>query len=172
MLDSQSPSAMIATMAGEARAAAQALALLSTEQRRAGLRAAADALRAARAGIIAANAVDMERGAANGLTPAMLDRLRLDDARVAAMADGVATVATLDDPVGATIDEVTRPNGLVLRRVRVPIGVIGIIYESRPNVTADAAALCVMSGNAVVLRGGSEAVESNAAIHRAFVAGL
>ena len=122
--------------------------------------------------IIAANAVDMERGAANGLTPAMLDRLRLDDARVAAMADGVATVATLDDPVGATIDEVTRPNGLVLRRVRVPIGVIGIIYESRPNVTADAAALCVMSGNAVVLRGGSEAVESNAAIHRAFVAGL
>ena len=172
MLDSQSPSAMIATMAGEARAAAQALALLSTEQRRAGLRAAADALRAARAGIIAANAVDMERGAANGLTPAMLDRLRLDDARVAAMADGVATVATLDDPVGATFDEVTRPNGLVLRRVRVPIGVIGIIYESRPNVTADAAALCVMSGNAVVLRGGSEAVESNAAIHRAFVAGL
>ena len=91
---------------------------------------------------------------------------------VAAMADGVATVATLDDPVGATIDEVTRPNGLVLRRVRVPIGVIGIIYESRPNVTADAAALCVMSGNAAVLRGGSEAVESNAAIHRAFVAGL
>ncbi|WP_287460179.1 glutamate-5-semialdehyde dehydrogenase [Sphingomonas sp.] len=172
MLDSQSPSALIATMAGEARAAAQALALLSTEQRRAGLRAAAEALRAARAEIIAANALDMERGAANGLSPAMLDRLRLDDARVAAMADGVATVATLDDPVGATIDEVTRPNGLVLRRVRVPIGVIGIIYESRPNVTADAAALCVMSGNAAVLRGGSEAVESNAAIHRAFVAGL
>jgi len=149
MLDSQSPSALIATMAGEARAAAQALALLSTEQRRAGLRAAAEALRAARAEIIAANALDMERGAANGLSPAMLDRLRLDDARVAAMADGVA-----------------------LRRVRVPIGVIGIIYESRPNVTADAAALCVMSGNAAVLRGGSEAVESNAAIHRAFVAGL
>ncbi|OJU23021.1 MAG: glutamate-5-semialdehyde dehydrogenase [Sphingomonas sp. 66-10] len=172
MLDSQSPSALIATMAGEARAAAQALALLSTEQRRAGLRAAAEALRAARAEIIAANALDMERGAANGLSPAMLDRLRLDDARVAAMADGVATVATLDDPVGATIDEVTRPNSLVLRRVRVPIGVIGIIYESRPNVTADAAALCVMSGNAAVLRGGSEAVESNAAIHRAFVAGL
>lgn len=172
MLDSQSPSALIATMAGEARAAAQALALLSSEQRRAGLRAAAEALRAARAEIIAANALDMERGAANGLSPAMLDRLRLDDARVAAMADGVATVATLDDPVGATIDEVTRPNGLVLRRVRVPIGVIGIIYESRPNVTADAAALCVMSGNAAVLRGGSEAVESNAAIHRAFVAGL
>ncbi|MCW6537467.1 glutamate-5-semialdehyde dehydrogenase [Sphingomonas lycopersici] len=172
MLDSQSPSALIATMAGEARAAAQALALLSTEQRRAGLRAAAEALRAARAEIIAANALDMKRGAANGLSPAMLDRLRLDDARVAAMADGVATVATLDDPVGATIDEVTRPNGLVLRRVRVPIGVIGIIYESRPNVTADAAALCVMSGNAAVLRGGSEAVESNAAIHRAFVAGL
>ncbi|QKS01266.1 glutamate-5-semialdehyde dehydrogenase [Sphingomonas sp. CL5.1] len=172
MLDSQSPSAMIATMAVEARAAARALALLPTERRRAGLVAAAGALRAATAEILAANAIDMARGAANGLTPAMLDRLRLDEARVAAMADGVATVAALADPVGAVIDEATRPNGLVLRRVRVPIGVIGIIYESRPNVTADAAALCVMSGNAVVLRGGSEAVESNAAIHRAFVAGL
>ena len=172
MPDSLSPAAMIAAMAGEARGAARALALLSTDERRAGLRVAADALRAATAEILAANAIDMARGAANGLTPAMLDRLRLDEARVAAMADGVATVATLADPLGAVIDETVRPNGLILRRVRVPIGVIGIIYESRPNVTADAAALCVMSGNAVVLRGGSEAVESNAAIHRAFVAGL
>ncbi len=172
MLDIPSPAAMIAAMAAEARAAAHALAQFSTEQRRAGLRAAAGALRAATPAILAANEADMARAAANGLTPAMLDRLRLDAGRVAAMADGVATVATLPDPVGAVIDEATRPNGLVLRRVRVPIGVIGIIYESRPNVTADAAALCVMSGNAVVLRGGSEAVESNAAIHRAFVAGL
>ncbi|MBN8846813.1 MULTISPECIES: glutamate-5-semialdehyde dehydrogenase [unclassified Sphingomonas] len=172
MLDSQSPSAMIATMAAEARTAARTLALLPTGRRRAGLAAAAEALRAATPEILAANAIDTARGAAGGLTPAMLDRLRLDEARVAAMADGVATVATLTDPLGALIDEATRPNGLVLRRVRVPIGVIGIIYESRPNVTADAAALCVMSGNAVVLRGGSEAVESNAAIHRAFVAGL
>lgn len=172
MLDTLSPAVMIASMAADARAASVVLAQLSTEERRAGLRAAAAALRAATREILAANAIDVERGAANGLTPALLDRLRLDEARVAAMADGVATVATLADPVGATIDEITRPNGLVLRRVRVPIGVIGIIYESRPNVTADAAALCVMSGNAVVLRGGSEAVESNAAIHRAFVSGL
>ncbi len=172
MLDTRNPAAWGAALAADARVAASSLARLSTEQRRAGLRAAAEALRDESAEIVAANAIDMERGATNGLTPAMLDRLRLDEGRVGAMADSVATVATLPDPVGAVIDEAVRPNGLVLRRVRVPIGVIGIIYESRPNVTADAAALCVMSGNAVVLRGGSEAVESNAAIHRAFVAGL
>ncbi|ONF97667.1 glutamate-5-semialdehyde dehydrogenase [Sphingomonas jeddahensis] len=172
MLDTQTPPLMIATMAAEARRAAGQLARLSTEQRRAGLRAAADALRAATTEILAANVADMARGQANGLSPALLDRLHLDDQRVAAMADGVATVATLADPVGQVIDTATRPNGLVLTRVRVPIGVIGIIYESRPNVSADAAALCVMSGNAAILRGGSEAVESNAAIHRAFTAGL
>ncbi len=172
MLDSASPVAMIASMAAEARRAAGVLARLSTEQRRAGLRVAAEALLSATDEILAANAIDLARGEANGLTGAMLDRLRLDAGRIAAMAEGVATVATLADPVGQVIDQATRPNGLVLSRVRVPIGVIGIIYESRPNVTADAAALCVMSGNAVILRGGSEAVESNAAIHRAFCAGL
>ncbi|MFW2852879.1 glutamate-5-semialdehyde dehydrogenase [Sphingomonas sp. TX0543] len=172
MQDSSSPATLIATMATEARAASAILAQLDTDARRAGLRAAAGALRDAASDILAANAIDIERGAANGLTAALLDRLRLDEARISAMADGVATVATLADPVGAAIDETVRPNGLVLRRIRVPIGVIGIIYESRPNVTADAAALCVMSGNAVLLRGGSEAVESNAAIHRAFLAGL
>ncbi len=176
MLDPQSPdvspASLIAGMAAEARRAAIDLARRTTDERRAGLNAAAAALRAATAEILAANAVDIARGEANGLSPAMLDRLRLDEGRISAMADGVATVGTLDDPVGQVIDSVTRPNGLVLSRVRVPIGVIGIIYESRPNVTADAAALCVMSGNAVILRGGSEAVASNAAIHHAFCAGL
>ena len=172
MLDTASPALMIATMARDARRAAAMLAQLPSDTRRAGLRAAADALRRATDTILAANADDMARGAANGLTPALLDRLRLDAGRIAGMADGVATVATLADPVGRVIDEATRPNGLILSRVRVPIGVVGIIYESRPNVTADAAALCVMSGNAVILRGGSEAVESNAAIHAAFCAGL
>ena len=172
MLDTEAPAALIATMATRARTASARLAQLPTEVRRAGLVAAAAAIREAQGEILAANAIDMERARQNGLSGAMLDRLRLDEARVAATADGVATVATLADPVGQMIDETTRPNGLILRRVRVPIGVIGIIYESRPNVTADAAALCVGSGNAVILRGGSEAVASNAAIHRAFVAGL
>ena len=172
MLDTTTPETMIAGMAAQARAAAGVLARSPSAARRAGLTAAADALRRAEAEILAANAIDVERATAGGLSPAMLDRLRLDPARIASMADGVATVATLDDPLGQVIDARTRPNGLALSRVRVPIGVIGIIYESRPNVTADAAALCVMSGNAVILRGGSEAVESNAAIHRAFTAGL
>ncbi len=172
MLDTVFPTAMIAGMATRARTAAQQLARTTTEQRRAGLRSAASALRDAAGRIIAANAVDVARGEAAGLSGALLDRLRLDAGRVAAMAAGVETVASLADPVGQVIDTVTRPNGLMLSRVRVPIGVIGIIYESRPNVTADAAALCVMSGNAVILRGGSEAVESNAAIHEALCEGL
>ncbi|VVT24366.1 Gamma-glutamyl phosphate reductase [Sphingomonas sp. EC-HK361] len=163
---------MIADLGRRARGAARVLAGLSTEAKASGLRAAAAALRRGAAAILTANALDMERAAAAGLSAAMLDRLRLDPARVAAMAAGVDAVAALDDPVGRVIDETVRPNGLVLRRVRVPIGVIGIIYESRPNVTADAAALCVMAGNAVILRGGSEAVESNHAIHAAMVAGL
>lgn len=164
--------AIIADMAAEARQAALHLARLATDERREGLEHAADAIRASAATILAANAQDVARAMTAGLSLAMIDRLRLDEDRVAAMAAGVATVATLPDPVGAVIDTATRPNGLVLSRVRVPIGVIGIIYESRPNVTADAAALCVMAGNAVILRGGSEATESNAAIHRAFCAGL
>ncbi|OWK33347.1 gamma-glutamyl phosphate reductase [Sphingomonas dokdonensis] len=164
--------AMIAGMAADARAAALQLARLSTEQRRAGLCHAAQALRTAGPAILAANAEDMARAEAAGLSGALLDRLRLDEARIAVMAAGVAMVATLPDPVGQVIDTAERPNGLQLSRVRVPIGVIGIIYESRPNVTADAAALCVMAGNAAILRGGSEARASNAAIHQAFRAGL
>lgn len=165
-------SALIAELTTRARAAARVLATLPTETKARALRVAADALRTAEPAILAANAIDMAKAAEAGLSGAMLDRLRLDAGRIAAMADGVAAVAGLADPVGAVIDETTRPNGLVLRRVRVPIGVLGIIYESRPNVTADAAALGVMAGNAVILRGGSEAIESNRAIHAAMVVGL
>ncbi|WP_277968104.1 glutamate-5-semialdehyde dehydrogenase [Sphingomonas echinoides] len=164
--------AHVADLTLRSRAAARVLATVPTKTKAAALRAAAAALVAAEATILAANAADVAKADASGLSSAMLDRLRLDSGRVRAMADGVVAVAGLEDPVGATIDERTRPNGLVLRRVRVPIGVIGIIYESRPNVTADAAALAVMSGNAVILRGGSEAIESNRAIHAAMVSGL
>ena len=166
------PAALIAAMGTAARVAAGVLARLPSEARRAGLRAAAAALRDAAPAILAANAEDMARGTAAGLTPALLDRLRLDAARLAGVADSVEAVAALPDPVGEAIDTRTRPNGLVLSRVRVPIGLIGIVYESRPNVTVDAAALCVMSGNAVILRGGSEAVASNRALHAAFADGL
>ncbi|MCU0728493.1 MAG: glutamate-5-semialdehyde dehydrogenase [Sphingopyxis sp.] len=163
---------MIGSMAARARMAAQALASTDTAARADALRRAADALRAAEAPILDANAADMAAGAARGLSAAMLDRLRLDAARLAGVADAVAAVAALPDPVGQVIDRTERPNGLVLERMRVPLGVIGIIYESRPNVTADAAALCLMSGNAVILRGGSEAVHTNRAIHAAMVAGI
>ncbi|HEY0596426.1 glutamate-5-semialdehyde dehydrogenase [Sphingopyxis sp.] len=163
---------LIRSMGEAARSAAQVLAGAPSAQKAAALEAAAAAILADRDTILAANAEDMARGAANGLSPAMLDRLKLDPARLEAMAAGVEAVAHLRDPVGRIIDETLRPNGLVLQRVRVPLGVIGIIYESRPNVTADAAALGLMSGNAVILRGGSEAVHSNRALHAAFAAGL
>jgi len=172
MTDTAEPGAMIAEMARRARAASGLLARATTRTKARALFAAAAAIRSAIPAILAANAEDMARGEANALSPAMLDRLKLDEARVMAMADGVEAVAQLPDPVGRQIDEAYRPNGLMLSRVRVPIGVIGIVYESRPNVTADAAALCVMAGNAAILRGGSEAVASNRAIHTAFVEGL
>ena len=164
--------ALIADMGARARAASKALALAPTADKAAGLVAAAAQIRARAAEILAANADDMAAGQKNGLSGAMLDRLRLDEGRLASIADAIDDVAALPDPSGAEIDRVTRPNGLVLSRVRVPLGVVGIIYESRPNVTADAAALGLMSGNAVILRGGSEAVHSNRAIHAAFAAGL
>jgi len=145
---------------------------MTTPQKAAALLAAAEALRAAAPAILEANAQDMAAGAARGLSGAMLDRLRLDVGRLAGIADAVAAVAGLPDPVGEVISQDERPNGLVLARVRVPVGLIGIIYESRPNVTADAAALCIGSGNAALLRGGSEAVHSNRAIHAAMVQGL
>jgi glutamate-5-semialdehyde dehydrogenase len=163
---------LIDRLAGAGRAAQRTLATLSSAARQAALEHAAAALRRAAPTILAANAVDVAGGEAAGLSGAMIDRLRLDAARIEAMAAGVAEVAVLDDPVGRVIDETQRPNGMVLRRVRVPIGLIGIIYESRPNVTADAAALCVRSGNAVLLRGGSEAVHSNRAILAALAEGL
>jgi len=172
MAEAENPTEMIAEMGARARSAALVLAAMPSALKAAALVLAAKSIRAASAEIVAANAEDMTRAREAGLSGALLDRLRLDEARVAAMADGVAAVAALTDPVGQVIDASERPNGLKLSRVRVPIGVIGIIYESRPNVTADAAALCVMAGNAAILRGGSEAVKSNRAIHAALVAGL
>jgi glutamate-5-semialdehyde dehydrogenase len=168
----QTPEMLIATMGARARAAFTLLAAASDAQKAAALRNAAQALRDNATAIAAANARDMENAAANGLSPAMLDRLRLDGDRIAATAAGVDQVASLDNPLGQVIDSVVRPNGLELSRVRVPLGVIGIVYESRPNVTADAAALCLRAGNAVILRGGSEAKESNRAIHAAMVEGI
>ena len=168
--DNFRPADLIEAMGARARVAAGRLAGCSMADKAAGLRAAAESLRAATADILAANAEDIAN--AGGLSPAMRDRLLLDQARVAGIAAAVEAVAGLPDPVGQVIGETVRPNGLKLARVRVPIGVIGIIYESRPNVTADAAALCVMSGNAAILRGGSEAARSNQAIHAALAAGL
>ncbi|HEX2811542.1 MAG TPA: glutamate-5-semialdehyde dehydrogenase [Sphingopyxis sp.] len=164
--------ALIADMGARARAAAKRLAVATTAEKAAALHAGAAQLRAQAAAILDANARDMEAGQAGGLTAAMLDRLRLDEDRLSAIADAVDAVAALPDPVGREIDRAVRPNGMELSRVRVPLGVVGIIYESRPNVTADAAALGLMSGNAVILRGGSEAVHSNRAIHAALSAGL
>ncbi|MGV3481337.1 MAG: glutamate-5-semialdehyde dehydrogenase [Sphingobium sp.] len=163
---------LIREMAAAARAAAGRLAAMSGPRKATALAAAAQAVRADEVAILAANAEDMARATAAGLSSALLDRLRLDPGRLGAMADGIAAVAALDDPAGTIIDETRRPNGMILQRVRVPLGVIGIIYESRPNVTADAAALCFKSGNAAILRGGSEAMASNRAIHRALVRGL
>lgn len=163
---------MIAELGQRARIAAKALAIMPTATKAAALNAAAAQIRARTAEILAANSRDMAAGEANGQTTALLDRLRLDPARLQGIASALEAVASLADPVGAVIDETRRPNGLNLRRIRVPLGVVGIIYESRPNVTADAAALGLMSGNAVILRGGSEAVHSNRALHAALIAGL
>ncbi len=167
-----SDTAMIADMAKAARVASRALARLSSVEKSAALNAVASAIRASSAYILAENAKDFEAGQARGLSSAMLDRLLLNPDRLEAIASAVEAVAQLRDPVGLVIDEIRRPNGLVMSRVRVPLGVVGIIYESRPNVTVDAAVLCMKSGNAVILRGGSEAVHSNRALHAAIVQGL
>jgi glutamate-5-semialdehyde dehydrogenase len=148
-----------------ARAAAAVLAQTPADVKRQVLETAAQELRAARAAVLAANAEDVAAAKARDLSGAMIDRLALDDKRLEATAAGLETVAALDDPVGQVLAEWQRPNGLKIARVRVPLGVIGIIYESRPNVTADAAALCLKSGNAAILRGGSESARSSAAIH-------
>ena len=163
---------VMATMAANARAAARQLATADDATKSAALKGAAAALRVSADDILAANLKDVESAVAAGISPAMLDRLTLDDARLEAMASAVDQVAVLADPVGQIIDSRNRPNGLVMERIRVPVGVLGIIYESRPNVTADAAALGLRSGNAVILRGGSEAVLSNRAIHAAMLRGV
>jgi len=161
------------TALGEsARSAAATLATASGEQRNAALAAAAAALRERSGEIVAANEKDMTAARKRSLSGAMLDRLMLDSERIEAMAAGIETIIGLRDPVGRVLEEWERPNGLRIQRVSVPLGVIGIIYESRPNVTADAAALCVKSGNAVILRGGSESFHTSTAIYECLRAGL
>jgi glutamate-5-semialdehyde dehydrogenase len=156
----------------KARDAQHLLALASRQAKDAALMAAARSLRERQPAILAANALDLAQANAKGLSGAMLDRLKLNEARVEAMAKGLEEVAQLPDPIGETIKEWTRPNGLSISRVRVPLGVIGIIYESRPNVTADAGGLCLKSGNAAILRGGSESLNSSAAIMDCLQEGL
>lgn len=161
----------IQTMGRQARAAARALAQLTTSKKNTILRAMADSLDASADRLIAANAQDLDRADAAGLSDAAKDRLRLSHSRITEMAEGIRQVASLPDPVGEILRQWSRPNGLDLTKIRTPIGVIGIIYESRPNVTSDAAVLCLKTGNAVILRGGSEALQSNLAIAEALQCG-
>jgi glutamate-5-semialdehyde dehydrogenase len=162
-------SEQMAELAKRAKAASRELSRLTTAEKNACLNAMAATLEGESSAIKTANALDMEAAAKMGLSSAMLDRLKLDDKRIAAMAKGLREVAALPDPVGKVLDERTRPNGLKLRKVTTPIGVIVIIYESRPNVTADAASLCFKSGNATILRGGKEALNSNQTIARILI---
>ncbi|ABV93211.1 gamma-glutamyl phosphate reductase [Dinoroseobacter shibae DFL 12 = DSM 16493] len=164
--------ALMAEIGTAAKAAAAELAFAPADQRAQALTAAADAVWARRDEIIAANARDLDYGRDKGLSPAMMDRLALDEARIQGIVDGLRAVAAQDDPVGAVLSEWDRPTGLHIRRVRTPLGVIGVIYESRPNVTADAGALCLKSGNAVILRGGSESFHSSSLIHACLRDGL
>ena len=164
--------AMMAALGRKARAAARPLAMASAERKREALLAMADALLRNEAAILESNGLDMARGEENGLAASFLDRLKLTPERIRAMADGVRAIADLKDPVGEVIAEWDRPNGLHIERVRTPLGVIGVIFESRPNVTADAGALCVKAGNAVILRAGSDSANSSSAIHACLVEGL
>ena len=164
--------ALMQGIGGAAREAAAELAFAPSAQKDAAIRAAADAVAASCDAILAANAEDMAAAEAKGLGGAMLDRLKLDAVRVAGMVEGLNAIAEQPDPVGAVTAEWDRPSGIHIRRVRTPIGVVGVIFESRPNVTADAGALCLKAGNAAILRGGSESQRSSAAIHAGLVAGL
>ncbi|WP_040677548.1 glutamate-5-semialdehyde dehydrogenase [Nitratireductor pacificus] len=164
--------ALMNDLGTRARAAAGPLSIATPARKNAALGEMASALERNRDAILAANATDMANGEAAGLSAALLDRLKLDPSRIAAMADGIRAIASLEDPVGSVIAEWDRPNGLRIERVRTPLGVIGVIYESRPNVTADAGALCLKAGNAVILRGGSDSAHSSAAIHACLVEGL
>jgi len=163
---------MMTALGRAASSAADELSRSDAEQRNQALLSAASAIREQSAGILAANEKDMQAASTCGLTPAMLDRLALDDMRIESIAAGLLTVRDLPDPLGKILAEWERPNGLVIQRVSVPLGVIGIIYESRPNVTADAAALCLKAGNAVILRGGSESFHSSQAIYACLLDGL
>ncbi|MGJ8545538.1 MAG: glutamate-5-semialdehyde dehydrogenase [Sulfitobacter sp.] len=172
MKDSENIPQMMAEIGNKAKAAATKLAIASPEHKRAALIGAADAVWDARADIIAANAKDLEFGREKGLTDAMMDRLMLDEPRIKSIEDALRSVAEQDDPVGKVMAEWDQPSGIHIKRVRTPLGVIGVIYESRPNVTADAGALCLKSGNAVILRGGSESFHSSRAIHACLQQGL
>ncbi len=172
MKDTDDIHALMAAIGARAKAAAAELACAASEAKRAALLAAADTVHARRAEIIEANAKDMAYGREKGLSPAMLDRLLLDDARISGIVAGLRAVADQADPVGEVLAEWDMPSGLHIRRVRTPLGVVGVIYESRPNVTADAGALCLKSGNAVILRGGSESFHSSTAIHACLSEGL
>ena len=156
----------------QARAAARALACAATEEKNDALKKIAAAIEQNCAAILAENALDLENGRANGLSDALLDRLALNEGRIAGIADSLRQVAELPDPVGRVLEETVRPNGLRLRKIAVPIGVIAVIYEARPNVTADSAGLCLKSGNAVLLRGGKEAIRSNIALAQTMRAAL
>jgi glutamate-5-semialdehyde dehydrogenase len=171
-LEGQDISHVMGEIGRRARAAARVLALAPTGQKDRALAAMAQAVRDGEAEILAANAEDVAEARAGGTTKAFIDRLTLDPKRIAAMADGIAVVQALADPVGAVMESWTRPNGMTIERVRVPLGVVGIIYESRPNVTADAGALCLKAGNAAILRGGSDSLRSARAIHACLAAGL
>lgn len=164
--------ALMMELAAGACRAARALAIAPTEQKNAALTAMADAIRANASAILAANAEDVAEAKAAGSSAAFVDRLALNEARVNAMADGINVVRDIADPVGKVTESWTRPNGMTIERVRVPLGVIGVIFESRPNVAADAGALCLKSGNAVILRGGSDSFRSCSAIHQCLVEGL
>lgn len=172
MKDTDSITALMTDLGKRAKAASAELAYAPAEVKRKALDAAADAVWANRADIIAANEKDMQFGIDKGLSPAMLDRLLLNEDRIEGIVNGLRAVAVQDDPVGEVMAEWDMPTGLHIRRVRTPLGVVGVIYESRPNVTADAGALCLKSGNAVILRGGSESFHSSQAIHTCLVEGL
>ena len=162
----------MADVGQRARAAARQIANAATSQKQDALRASAKQLDSNRDAILAANATDMQAGESSGLSKAMLDRLKLDGNRIDGIRDSLLAIAELADPVGQIISQWDRPNGLKIERVRCPLGVIGVIFESRPNVTADAGALCLMAGNAVILRGGSDSFHSSGAIHQCMVDGL
>jgi len=164
--------ALMMTIGAQAKAASRPLSIVGTDQKNRALLAMASAIEASKEAILAANGKDLAAAESAGLAASFVDRLTLNDARIASIAEGIRSVAALSDPVGEVIAAWDRPNGLKIERVRTPLGVIGVIYESRPNVTADAGALCLKAGNAVILRGGSDSQHSSRAIHACLVQGL